>query len=197
MRIMRLCDSKLAESNPTKEMYDWFEKRTNKHIDLVKKYASKLADKNKDIAKELIDSSSKHDSSKFEAPEFLPYVYVSWQYHMKDLGEHFNPPGNIKDDMAEATSHHVKTNQHHPECHSDVEQEVINREDRDAIPAEMIDATKMPVIDIAEMVCDWCAMSEEKGTNTPREWADKNVNKRWKFSDSQVDHIYRFIDDIW
>ena len=48
----------------------------------------------------------------------------------------------------------------------------------------MIDATKMPDLDVAEMVADWCAVSEERG-NHPKTWADKNVNVRLKFTDDQ------------
>ena len=50
--------------------------------------------------------------------------------------------------------------------------------------------------DIKEMVADWCAMSEEKG-NTPKEWADKVVNKRWKFTSEQTKLIYTLIDKCW
>ena len=67
---------------------------------------------------------------------------------------------------------------------------------RDKPPEEMIDATKMPDLDIAEMVADWCAVSEERG-NTPKSWADKNVNVRWKFTDEQSDLIYEIIDAVW
>jgi hypothetical protein len=47
------------------------------------------------------------------------------------------------------------------------------------------------------MCADWCAMSEELGTNSPKNWADKNVNIRWKFSPRQVKLIYDIIDKIW
>ncbi len=40
------------------------------------------------------------------------------------------------------------------------------------------------------------AMSEEKG-GTPKNWADKNVNVRWKFTDKQKDLIYELIEKIW
>jgi len=60
----------------------------------------------------------------------------------------------------------------------------------------MVDAMKMDNLDIAEMVCDWCAMSEERG-NTPMQWADKNVNVRWKFTDEQKDLIYDLMNKIW
>jgi len=73
---------------------------------------------------------------------------------------------------------------------------LINKNDRDEPPAEMVDATKMPDLDLAEMVADFCAMSEEKG-NTPQSWADRNVNKRWKFTDQQSDLIYEIMNKVW
>ena len=38
--------------------------------------------------------------------------------------------------------------------------------------------------------------AEEKNDESPRKWADKNVNKRWKFTDNQRDTIYELIDHI-
>jgi len=98
--------------------------------------------------------------------------------------------------MHEATTHHVTQNSHHPEAHSPTTDNLINKEDRDKPPSSIIDATTMPELDIAEMVADWCAMSEEKG-GTPREWAERNVNVRWQFTDEQVDIIFKIIDKVW
>ena len=43
----------------------------------------------------------------------------------------------------------------------------------------------MPDLDVAEMVADWQAMSEELQTNTAREWYDKQEGVRWRFSETQ------------
>ena len=40
-------------------------------------------------------------------------------------------------------------------------------------------------------------MTKEKGTNTAKEWGDKMVNKRWKFSPEQVKLIYEIIEKVW
>jgi len=61
---------------------------------------------------------------------------------------------------------------------------------------EMIDGTKMDKASLAEMVADWQAVSQERGTNSAKEWGDKNINKRWKFSDDQVELIYQFVNDL-
>jgi hypothetical protein len=39
------------------------------------------------------------------------------------------------------------------------------------------------------------AVSKERG-NTPKSWADKNVNIRWKFNDDQKDLIYELIENV-
>jgi len=187
---------KAKEEDPEyKKMKDWFEKRTAKHIKLVQKFCKKIADYDERFS-DLIERGEIHDQSKYEAPEMEPYIYTSWQYKCKDDGIDWEPPEGMDDKMNEATNHHVLNNLHHPESHSPKKVDVINRKDRDKPPEEMIDATKMEDIDVAEMCCDWMAMSEEKD-GTPKSWADKNVNIRWKFTKEQKDLIYELIDAVW
>ena len=144
----------------------------------------------------LIDQAKDHDASKFKDPEIEPYLYVTWDYKCKDEGVDFTPPDGMKDEMNKATEHHVRSNRHHPEFHCEKKVDLINREDRDKPPDELIDATKMPDLDIGEMVADWCSMSEEKGGH-PKEWAKKNVNVRWKFNKDQEDLIYELIEEAF
>ena len=192
MRIIRLTEKKPDNWG---EMKDWFNKRTNRHITLVKKWCGEIADYDKKRFGELESRAEEHDRSKFEDPEMDPYVYVSWDYKCKDDKVEWDKPDGIDDMMTDATEHHVNSNRHHPEFHSEKKGR-INRKDRDKPPEEMIDATKMPDLDVAEMVADWMAMSEEKG-NTPKSWADKNVDVRWKFTDAQKKLIYELIKEVW
>jgi len=189
MRIVKIA------SDDKKAMKDWFEKRTKKHIERVQKFCKKIVDYD-DKYEELIERGEVHDQSKFEDPEIDPYIYISWKYKCQDDGVDWEPPEGLDDKMNKATEHHVKNNRHHPECHCEKEVDLINRKDRDKPPEEMIDATKMPKLDVAEMVADWCSMSDEKGGN-PKDWADKNVNIRWKFNKGQEELIYELIDAIW
>jgi hypothetical protein len=179
-----------------KKMEDWFKKRTQKHIDLVAKYCKKINDYDGKRFNGILERGKVHDQSKFKDPEVEPYVYISWQYKCKDDGKEFECPDGMDEKMSKATEYHVKNNSHHPECHSEKEVGLISRKDRDKPPKEIIDATKMPDLDVAECVADWCSMSEERG-NTPKSWADKNVNVRWKFNKDQVDLIYELIENIW
>lgn len=178
-------------------MIQYFIGRTFRHLDLVRKYSHRLKQAGLMDTDYFMTEVIAHDQSKFLEPEFFPYVLITWQYKCRAEGIKFLQPQEIKDEMNEATKHHIANNKHHPEYHDkDSISDTINREDRDAIPDRMIDGTKMEENHIAEMVADWCAMSEERG-NTPESWADKNVNERWKFTDSQVTLIYNSIDRVW
>jgi len=171
-----------------------FVERTNRHIKLVEKYINKII-KNFSGYDDLYDRIELHDKTKFENPELEPYVYITWRYKCKEEGIDFPISEDMENRMVDATLHHIKNNKHHPEYHTEQIDDLLNKNDRDK-PNSLIDAEKMPNIDIAEMVADWCAMSEERG-NTPREWADKNVNIRWKFTEDQTNLIYELIDGVW
>lgn len=175
-----------------KQMIDWFRIRTNNHISLVKKYCDKIS-KFKGFS-DLSVQCQNHDASKFCDPEYVPYILISWQYKCKSDGIEFNVSDYWKDLMNSATEHHVKQNSHHPEFYSN-ETNVINTENRDK-PAKLIDATKMPLMNVAEMVADWCAVSKERHTN-PKDWADSNIGTRWKFDDKQTKLIYDLIAKIF
>lgn len=179
----------------TSEMKNHFNKRTNKHIDLVKKYCKKIYDIFGDRFEGIIERGEDHDASKFKDPEIEPYILMSWDYKCKDDGVDSGLTVEQRNEMNEATEHHINNNSHHPEFHSDTTG-IINREDRDAIPDKVINATKMEDLDIAEMCADWCAMSEEKG-NTPQAWANKNINKRWEFTSDQEKLIYKLLNALW
>jgi len=183
---------------PTNEMVKHFTRRTCEHISLVQKYLQKIMDLNDPRLDNIIlKQEMTHDQSKFQEPEMGPYLWVNWSYHQKDLNKKFDPPQEIKSQMQAATFHHVKTNLHHAEAwDKNATEESINPKDRYKVPDKMVDATNMPLTYVASMVADWLAMSEEKKT-CPYEWAEKNINRRWKFSDEQVKLIYDLLDKIW
>jgi len=151
----------LLEGEPSKE--DHFRERTNLHISLVKKFLGKILDlRDPRLNPAILLAEMSHDQSKFEAPEYEPYLYVNWTYYMKDQGREYNPPEDIKVQMDAATLHHVTHNPHHPEYWSP--NPFINTKNRDEAPEEIVDASSMPLSYVASMVADWLAMSEEKGT---------------------------------
>ncbi len=178
----------------TEKMITHFEKRTNKHIALFEKYHSLFREAYKGYEK-----SIGHDASKLDhnGVERTPYILISWDYYCKSKKIPFELSESERELTNQATLYHIITNPHHPEYHDpNFNSTMLNREDRDEVPEEMVDARTMPLENIAEMVCDWMAMSEEKGTE-PYEWANKNINIRWKFTKKQVQFIAEILSEVW
>lgn len=133
-----------------------------------------------------------HDFSKY-VEDFLQHVLVSWHHHQVNNNEE---PIPFIGEMKEACFNHIKGSSHHPEYFD----ETIISYDKSI----MVDATKMGPIDIAKMVADWCAISAEMIAkyNIPfgnvgeatRDYADAKIGIRWKFSEEQIDLIYKLID---
>ena len=173
-----------------------FRTRTNNHISLVYKYLKKIADlKLPEIDNDVLLQKG-HDMSKFEEPEYTPYLHITWKYKMQGEGKTYNPPKEIEEAMRSATFFHVVHNPHHPEYwDNNATIESINLVNRDAKPEQRVDGTKMPLSNVAQMIADWCAVAEEKNTKT-KDWADKNVNIRWTFNPDQVTFIYKLIDKL-
>ncbi len=179
----------------TDEMEEHFIKRTEMHIALVQKYCEKIANAWEGF-EELIERGEEHDAIKFEEPELIPYVWLTWRYKCKDDGVECKLPDGMEEEINVATQHHILNNKHHPEYHQLETLDILNEADRDKPPDEVIDATGMSDLDIGEMCADWCSMSEERG-NTPREWAEKNIGVRWEFTPEQEELIFDLIDSVW
>lgn len=180
-------------------MDEWFKIRTGRHLRLVYKWSNKIAEiDDKRIDKNLLDKErDDHDLMKFLEPEYTPYLYITWNYKCKRDGVQFDMTKQMQDAANEATFHHIKNHKHHPEYWDDgASKDVLNDKDRDKPSGVMVDATKMPLTYVASMVADWFAISEELGTN-PIDWAKKNINVRWKFTNDQADLIYDLIRDVW
>ena len=189
--------TELINESEDQEKEEWFKTRTNRHINLVRKYCQRIHDYDPKRFPNIVKQGEKHDASKFLDPEKDPYVHVSWHYKMKRQGKEYKVSPELQDQMHKATLHHIKNNPHHVEYHTD-QVNVLNKDmkHRDEKVSEMIDGTKMPDEYIAEMAADWCGMSEELGS-TPQEWGEKMINKKWKFTDHQVKLIYELLDAIW
>lgn len=160
---------------PSKEMFDFFEVRTKKHIENVGFCLKKMQEMYPAVSAELAERIVQHDQSKYGAVEYIPYVYLTWFHKMRNEGVSYSYPSPaIEGAIKLATEHHIHNNRHHPEFHGNPNQ--------------------MTEVDLVEMVCDWGAMTMELGGDT-KEWADKNIS-RWDFDKEHVKLIYMFIDDI-
>ena len=62
----------------------FYNERTKRHIELVKKYGMRIKDNFKEFSNIDFDL---HDSSKFEEPEYTPYTHITWHYKCKNNGE--------------------------------------------------------------------------------------------------------------
>ena len=154
--------------------------RTIKHINLVKKYGEKI---NKDF--------SNHDIDKLTDKDLIIwYAFLTW----KQANITFIYPFDKKL-IDKATFKHIKNNYHHPEYWDDSVIDFVR--DNDGLDNKITDASKMPNSAIYEMCADWCAMSEELNENTPFDWADKTINKRWKFTNNQINKIYKTLNTMW
>lgn len=164
----------------TEEMVTYSRERTGKHIARVISFGEQLG-----------FDFSQHDHTKFSPELNDAYILIDNSYR-KDL----DPPIPYTEEMAAASFAHIKAEPHHPEYWDDtvVMNSDVDRDDPDVVST--VDATEMSVPAIAEMVCDWCAMSEEVGGH-PGEWAERNIGSRWTFTDEQEELIFLLIRMLW
>lgn len=171
-----------ADFSDQKTKESFFEKRTKAHIALVGDAIEKIVAQYPEF-KELLPRKDTHDKSKFEEPERTPYIELTWRKFVKN--------NEADPNINKATLHHIMNNSHHPEYWNKAEAN-LSKEDRDKSD-KVIDASKMPDLEVAEMVADWQAMSEELQTNTARQWYDSVKDKRWRFSKHQDELIDKLI----
>ena len=174
------------------EKEKYFIERTKKHIRKVQENAKKIVDVYPELDK-LLDQVKIHDVSKLEEPEKTPYIGIIWR-HKQDNFKSYKRPGTLSSEKENAaTIHHITTNSHHPEYHlKDKSQANISAKDRDKLD-KCVNVSLMPDIDIAEMIADWQAMSEELKKNTAREWFNEQKDVRWHFSKHQEELIDKLL----
>jgi len=161
----------------TKEMKEFYKKRTKEHIDRVTKNLQKVA-VNSQYREELLQRAKNHDASKYGEIEKPLYIWLTEYYRCKNKGIDFEYPKGVEEKVDEASNHHIHNNKHHPEAHESI--------------------SDMSDIDIIEMVCDWTAMAQEYGEDngSARSWADKNIGTKWQFTEDQKQLIYDTIEEL-
>jgi hypothetical protein len=185
---------------PSNMMKSFHIERTNNHVRDVQRYGRRFEAyvrlKKIDFPlDEFLKNLQVHDADKYSEPLLTPYCFITWTYKMKQEGKSFEVSAEMKDKMHEATVLHVKNGKHHSEFWSPDQENLISKENRDGPIDKLIDSTKMPDLYLAEMVCDWCAVGEERG-NSPYEWAKKTIEKRWHFTEAQIKTIYSYLDGV-
>ena len=161
-------------SDPTSDMVAFYERRTNEHIERVRRCLAVMASVT-EYATELWQRARVHDASKFGPEERLPYIWLTEMHRCRRSGEPFRYPDGMEDRVRAAIDHHMTTNRHHPDFHSD--------------------ANAMTDVDLIEMVCDWTAMSQEFGQDggSARGWADKTIGPRLQLNTERREFVYRMI----
>lgn len=155
---------------PTKKMIAHFEKRTKAHIEKVQKNINILIGKIDVEKKDLIERSKNHDLSKFSEDEKMGYVWMT--DHFANKTQYSEKTKKMVDD---AWDHHKSNNPHHPEFHQEI--------------------SKMSNVDIAEMVCDVVAMSQEFGDD-PKKFLENNQLKKFDFSKEQTTFIFKVVNAL-
>lgn len=162
---------KFVYDDPSEEMLRFFFDRTDKHVKRVAVNLERLAESFPELDRdECMERGESHDETKYQAPLLVPYIWLSWWYE-NDKDDLIYPEG-MKERVCAACERHVTTETHHPEA---------------------LGESSMELEDLAEMVADWHAMTQELGGSTFA-WADKNIGSKWKFDDEQVGWIYSFIE---
>jgi hypothetical protein len=167
------------------EKKGYFMERTLKHVTRVINNAGFLFKYDSKRFKDLPEQTKSHDISKFSDEEMEPYIKLTYYYMCKAKGVEIEELSKEdKDKVLDAVFHHLKNNKHHPEYYDDAAER-----SRDGV---IIDATKMPDLSIAEMVCDWMSMSQEFN-NDIHKFAESVVNKKFLFNKEQVNLINELI----
>lgn len=162
---------------PTREMIEFYLRRTKEHIARVASNLMLLA-KVTGYEQELAERARVHDASKFGPEEMMPYVWLTEFHRCRRDGEAFAYPDGIEPQVERAVHHHVTSNRHHHQFHDD--------------PNDMTE------VDLIEMVCDWTAMSQEfdQDGGSARGWADKTIGRRVHFNAENSQFIYRMIAEL-
>ncbi len=156
-------------------MIAFYERRTNEHIERVRRCLLILAEATQ-YADELRERAETHDASKFGPEEREAYIWLTEYHRCRHTGEAFTYPDGVEDQVRAAIDHHMVANRHHPRYHDD--------------PDDMSD------VDLIEMVCDWTAMALEFDgqCGSARGWADETIGSRVHFSEDKRRFIYETID---
>lgn len=162
------------KNTPTKEMEEFFNERTNAHIQRVKNNIQKICEEypnDGSINKEDLEQrASTHDISKWSPEEYIPYVFFSWKKLCEKEGKKYNMPEGMDEKFNEAWMHHYSFNDHHPEYFSNVN-----------------DMSKQQM---TEMVCDLNSMSQEFN-NSLLDWIKNNTFKKYNFDKQHKDFIIK------
>jgi len=125
----------------------------------VKDHKRKVAKYIKKLMRKLATSAMEHDDSKLSQAESPYYIDPVWDLNHEPKPKYGSDEHKaLTDKMGNGWKHHLKVNRHHPEHHEN-------------------GLRGMNLVDLIEMVCDWCAAAE-RGNNDPALALDQVKNKK-------------------
>lgn len=127
-----------------------------------------------DFSVQIVDRSKWHDKSKLEEPE--KPVFDEFTPKLKELVFGSDEYKAALAGMGEGLKHHYQNNRHHPEHYEN-------------------GVAGMTLVDLVEMVSDWMAAAQAKGTHIDLAY----LAKRFSISDQLVSIIANTLreDDLW
>lgn len=127
------------------------------------------------IMKSLMIAKNNHDSSKFCLEERGPYESVFNTLQNSEYGS--NEHKEALDIIKPAIDHHYKENRHHPEHFED-------------------GISGMNLVDICEMISDWKAASDRKGSDV-RNFIITVAKKKYNMSDDLTSILLNTVDNMF
>jgi len=156
--------------NYTLKQKQSFLERHNKHKGLVKKYAERISQFYPTLT-ELLEIIKQHDDTKLQEENIHLYILFNLQCRGK-----YQMTNDESIAYKKVREFHGKLEKHHPDFYKDHKE--------------------IPVLYLAEMACDWCAVGEELGSN-PIDFYNKVIGKTLHLSEDQSLFIYKVINKIW
>lgn len=108
------------------------------------------------FVRELINRAENHDNSKFEEPELSIYAEMTPELAKTEYGSQEYKELLLK--VKPAINHHYANNGHHPEFHKN-------------------GIDDMDLIDLQEMLADWCAATKRVSNGNIRKSIDINAER--------------------
>lgn len=158
-------------TGPSREMYEFFNSRTHEHIVRVRENLDRISTWYDFDPEDIKYRKQYHDRSKYSLLEKRAYVFRTWHAKCKNENIKWEYPEGVEKEVRKAVDLHESRNSHHPESYDSIKE--------------------MSALDLAEMVADWAAMSQELGSSL-KGWAETKIGKKWLFTKAQT----RFINDL-
>lgn len=175
-----------SDSSKLYKAVDFYIEYIRKHRAQVLEFCEKQAQNYKEFidVDQVLTSVKYHDNDKLTDPRLIAIQIIkvanTYIHDFKiEVTEDFE-----SDWKRYILFNHCVKNAHHPEYWNPGK----------IIEGISLDAAGMPNNAIFEMIADWVSIGSFNN-NTAKEWLDENLNKRWTFTDKQLDFINKVLSE--